>query len=63
MSFGARLLLISICVAMVAGCNPPKQPKPSPTPIPKSAWVTSGAKAPALVAAGWHGFHSAQATL
>jgi hypothetical protein len=60
MSCRAKLLLISVCAAMLAGCNPPKQPKPSPTPIPKSARGTSGVKAPALVDVGGHRLHSAQ---
>lgn len=53
MSLEAKLLLISVCAAMLAGCNPPKQPKPSRTPIPKSAMGTSGAEAPVLTNWVW----------
>lgn len=52
MSFGAKLLIIGGCAAMVAGCNPPKQPKPSPTPIPKWALGKLWAEAPFVAEVG-----------
>lgn len=44
MGLRVRLLLILGCLAIMTGCNPPKQPKPSPTPIPRWAQETEGVK-------------------